>query len=58
MANAGILKEKRATAYHIEVEDLSTYGAVLVRERVVIDNNVITGAGVAASLDVGLKARA
>ena len=55
LANAGILKGKRATTYHTEVEKLSKYGAVPVKERVVIDDNVITGAGVAASLDVGLK---
>jgi len=55
LANAGILKDKRATTYHTEVEKLSKYGAVPVKERVVIDDNVITGAGVAASLDVGLK---
>jgi len=55
LANAGILKDKRTTTYHTEVEKLSKYGAVPVKERVVIDDNVITGAGVAASLDVGLK---
>jgi cyclohexyl-isocyanide hydratase len=55
LANAGILKEKRATTYHTEVEKLSKYGAVPVKERVVVDGNVITGAGVAASMDVGLK---
>jgi cyclohexyl-isocyanide hydratase len=55
LANAGILKEKRATTYHTEVEKLSKYGAVPSRERVVVDDNVITGAGVAASMDVGLK---
>jgi len=55
LANAGILKEKRATTYHTEVEELSKYGAIPVKERVVVDDNVITGAGVAASMDVGLK---
>lgn len=55
LASAGILKEKRATTYHTVVEELSKYGAVPVRERVVVDDNVITGAGVAASMDVGLK---
>jgi cyclohexyl-isocyanide hydratase len=55
LAKAGILKGKRATAYHTELEKLSKYGAVPVKERVVVDSNVVTGAGVAASLDVGLK---
>jgi cyclohexyl-isocyanide hydratase len=55
LANAGILKEKRATTYHTEIEKLYKYGVVPVKERVVVEDNVITGAGVAASLDVGLK---
>ena len=55
LAETGILRGKRATTYHTEVEKLSKYGAVPVKERVVVDDNVITGAGVAASLDVGLK---
>jgi cyclohexyl-isocyanide hydratase len=55
LANAGILKEKRATTYHTEIEKLHKYGVVPVKERVVVEDNVITGAGVAASLDVGLK---
>lgn len=55
LAEAGILKGKRATTYHTEVEKLSKYGAVPVEERVVVDDNITTGAGVAASLDVGLK---
>jgi cyclohexyl-isocyanide hydratase len=55
LAKAGILKDKRATTYHTEVEKLSKYGAIPAKERVVVDNNVITGAGVAASMDVGLR---
>ena len=55
LAEAGILREKRATSYHTEVEKLSRYGVVAVRERVVVEDNIITGAGVAASLDVGLR---
>jgi len=55
LASAGILKGKRATTYHTEIARLSKYGAVPVKERVVVDGNVVTGAGVAASMDVGLK---
>lgn len=55
LAEAGILKGKRATTYHTEVDKLSKYGAIPVRERVVVQDNVVTGAGVCASLDVGLK---
>jgi len=55
LAEAGLLKGKKATTYHTELEKLSKYGAVPTRERVVVDRNVVTGAGVSASLDVGLK---
>ena len=55
LAEAGILRGKRATSYHTEVEKLSKYGAIPIKERVVVEGNVITGAGVAASLDVGLR---
>jgi cyclohexyl-isocyanide hydratase len=54
-AEAGVLRGKKATSYHTEVEKLSRYGAVPVRRRVVVEDNIITGAGVAASLDVGLR---
>jgi len=55
LAEAGILKGKKATTYYTEIDKLSDYGAVPVRERVVVQDNIITGAGVSASLDVGLK---
>lgn len=55
LAEAGILKGKKATTYHTEIDKLSRYGVVPVRERVVVQGNIITGAGVSASLDVGLK---
>ena len=55
LAKAGILKGKKATTYHTEIDKLSNFGAVPVKERVVVQDNIITGAGVSASLDVGLK---
>jgi cyclohexyl-isocyanide hydratase len=55
LAKTGILKGKKATTYHTEIDKLSSYGAIPVKERVVVQNNIITGAGVTASLDVGLK---
>lgn len=55
LAKAGILKGKKATTYHTEIDKLSSFGAIPVRERVVVQDNLITGAGVSASLDVGLK---
>ncbi|MFQ6073911.1 MAG: DJ-1/PfpI family protein [Candidatus Bathyarchaeia archaeon] len=55
LAKAGVLKGKKATTYHTKIDELSSFGAVPVRERVVVQGNIITGAGVSASLDVGLK---
>ncbi len=55
LAKAGVLKGKKATTYHTEIDKLSNFGAVPVRERVVVQGNLITGAGVSASLDVGMK---
>jgi cyclohexyl-isocyanide hydratase len=55
LAEAGILKGKKATTYHTEIDKLSRYGVSPVKERVVVQDNLITGAGVSASLDVGLK---
>jgi len=55
LAEAGLLKGKKATTFHTELNKLSRYGAVPVKERVVVEGNIITGAGVAASIDVGLK---
>lgn len=55
LAKAGILKRKKATTLYTELDRLSKYGAFPVKERVVVEDNVITGAGVSASVDVGLK---
>lgn len=50
---AGALKGRRATSHWAAVPLLKNFGAVPVRERVVRDGNVITGAGVSAGLDFG-----
>lgn len=55
LAKAGILKGRKATTYHTDIDKLSNFGAIPVEERVVIQDNIITGAGVSASLDVGMK---
>lgn len=55
LAEAGMLKGKKATTFHTELDKLSKYGAVPVKERVVVEGNVVTGGGVTASIDVGLK---
>jgi cyclohexyl-isocyanide hydratase len=48
---AGLLQGYRATTHWMAMEDLSVLGAIAVSERVVIDRNRITGAGVTAGID-------
>jgi len=55
LAEAGVLEGKKATTYHTEIDKLSNFGAIPVKERVVVQDNLITGAGVSSSLDVGMK---
>lgn len=52
---AGLLKGKRATCHWAAIEHLSLLGAIPTRERVVVDGNVITGAGVASGIDFALR---
>ena len=52
---AGLLKGKRATCHWAAHEHLAALGAISVRERVVVDGNIITGAGVASGIDFALK---
>jgi cyclohexyl-isocyanide hydratase len=51
---AGLLKGKRATCHWAAIEHLKALGAIPVSERVVVDGNIVTGAGVASGLDFGL----
>lgn len=52
---AGLLRGKRATSHWSVVDNLAQFGATPVRERVVKDGNVTTGAGVSAGLDFGVS---
>jgi len=52
---AGLLKGKRATCHWAAIEHLKPLGAVPVSERVVVDGNIVTGAGVASGIDFALK---
>jgi cyclohexyl-isocyanide hydratase len=55
---AGLLKGKRAATHWAAMEFLPKFGAIAVDERVVADGNIITGGGVTAGIDFGLKVAA
>lgn len=55
LAAAGLLKGKRATSHWAAVEHLPLLGAIPVREQVVVDGNIVTGAGVTSGIDFALK---
>jgi cyclohexyl-isocyanide hydratase len=52
---AGLLMGKRATSHWAAIDHLALLGAIPVSERVVVDGNVVTGAGVASGIDFALK---
>jgi cyclohexyl-isocyanide hydratase len=52
---AGLLKGKRATSHWAAVEHLASLGAIPVCEKVVVDGNVVTGAGVTSGIDFALS---
>lgn len=51
---AGLLEGKRATTHWTTHAHLADFGAVPVAERVVVDGNIVTGAGVSAGIDMAL----
>jgi cyclohexyl-isocyanide hydratase len=55
---AGLLKGKRAATHWAAMGDLPRFGAIPVEERVVTDGNIITGGGVTAGIDFGLRVAA
>jgi cyclohexyl-isocyanide hydratase len=55
---AGVLKGRRATTHWSAFDLLPYFGAVPVRERVVIDGNIVTTAGVTAGIDGALTVAA
>jgi cyclohexyl-isocyanide hydratase len=55
---AGLLKGKRATCHWAAIEHLRPLGATPVSQRVVMDGNIITGAGVASGIDFALAVAA
>ena len=54
LAAAGLLTGYRATCHWLSLDQLAYFGAVPVSERVVIDRNRVTGAGVTSGIDFAL----
>jgi cyclohexyl-isocyanide hydratase len=52
---AGLLRGYRATTHWLSLPMLELFGAIPVNERVVVDRNRVTGGGVTAGIDFGLK---
>jgi len=54
LAKAGLLKGKQATSHWATRPVLKEFGAIPVEDRVVIDGNIVTAAGVSAGLDYAI----
>jgi cyclohexyl-isocyanide hydratase len=52
---AGILRRRRATTHWAAFDLLPYFGAIAVRERIVVDGNLMTAAGVTAGIDGALR---
>jgi cyclohexyl-isocyanide hydratase len=54
LAAAGLLQGYRATTHWLSLDLLAMFGVETVKERVVIDRNRVTGAGVTSGIDFAL----
>ncbi len=54
LGEAGILRNRNATTNPAALEELSQYGAVIRRNRVVDDGNVVTAGAVTSGIDLAL----
>lgn len=52
---AGLLKGRRATCHWNALDHLRPLGAIPVSEKVVVDGNIVTGAGVTSGIDFALR---
>lgn len=55
LAKAGILRGRSATTHWTVRDTLAELGAIVRTDRVVVDGDVITGAGVSAGIDMALS---
>lgn len=54
LAASGILNGRKATMHHLAQDEISEYGAELLRYRIVDQGTIITARGVTSGLDLGL----
>ncbi|NTW58442.1 MAG: DJ-1/PfpI family protein [Nitrospirae bacterium] len=55
LANAGVLKDKRATAFPSSEGALNTHGAIVIKDDVVTDGKIVTAVGPSAAKKFGEK---
>ena len=55
LAQAGVLKGKRATTHWLARDALRSFGVEVVDERYVVDGKIATAAGVSAGIDLALE---
>lgn len=54
LAEAGLLKNKKATTYHTALAELAAYSVEVLSQKVVREDNIITAAGVSSGIELGL----